>query len=39
MYCGMPKSTSQTEAMANSEKTKLVALAIIELHWSEGIRQ
>jgi len=33
----MPKGTSWAEATSNSEKIKLVALAIIELHWSEGI--
>jgi len=35
----MPKGTSRAEAMLNSEKIKPVALAIIELCWSEGIRQ
>ena len=39
MYCGMPKGTSQAEAMLNSEKIKLVVLAVIELYLSEGIRQ
>ena len=39
MYCGMPKGTSQDEAMSNSEKIKPVAVAIIELHFSEGIGQ
>ena len=39
MYYGMPKSTSQAEAMSNSEKIKPVALAVIELHLSEGISQ
>ena len=38
MYCDMPKGTSRAEAMLNSEKIKPIALAIIELHWSEGIR-
>ena len=38
-YCGMPKGTSWAEATSNSEKIKPVALAIIELHSSEGIRQ
>jgi len=38
-YCGIPKGTSQAEATSNSEKIKPVALAIIELCWSEGIRQ
>ena len=35
----MPKSTSQAEAMLNSEKIKPVALAIITLCLSEGISQ
>jgi len=35
----MPKGTSQAGAMSNSEKIKPVALAIIELRWSNGIRQ
>jgi len=35
VYCGMPKGTSQAEVMS---KIKPVALAIVELHWSEGIR-
>ena len=35
----MPKGTSRAEAMSNSEKIKHVALAIIELHLSEGISQ
>ena len=39
MYCGMPKGTSQDEAMSNSEKIKPIALAVIELRLSEGIRQ
>jgi len=38
-YCGVPKGTSQAEAILNSEKIKPIALAVIELHWSEGIRQ
>jgi len=33
----MPKGTSWAEAMLNSEKIKSVALAVIELCWSEGI--
>jgi len=33
------KGTSQAEVTSNSEKIKPVALAIIELHKSEGIRQ
>jgi len=36
-YCGMPKGTSRVEATSNSEKIKPVALAVIKLHWSEGI--
>jgi len=35
VYCGMPKGTSQAETMLNGEAT----LAIVELHWSEGIRK
>ena len=35
----MPKGTSRAEATLNSEKTKPVALAVIELRLSEGIRQ
>ena len=38
-YCGMPKGTSQAEAMSNSEKIKPIALAVIELCLSEGISQ
>jgi len=39
MYYGMPKDTSQAEATLNSEKIKPIALAIIELCLTEGIRQ
>jgi len=39
MYSGMTKGTSQAEATLNSEKIKPVALAIVELCESEGIRQ
>jgi len=39
MYSGMAKGTSWAEAMLNSEKIKPVALAIVELRESEGIRQ
>jgi len=39
MYSGMAKGTSQGEATLNSEIIKPVALAIVELHKSEGIRQ
>jgi len=35
----MPKGTSWAETTSNSEKIKPVALAIIELCLSEGIRQ
>ena len=35
----MPKGTSWDEAMSNSEKIKLIALAIIKLLLPEGIRQ
>jgi len=39
MYSGMAKSTSRAEAMLNSEIIKPVALAIVKLRESEGIRQ
>jgi len=39
MYSSMAKGTSQAEVMSNSEKIKSVALAIVELCESEGIRQ
>jgi len=39
MYSGMAKGISQAEATSNSEKIKPVALAIVELRESEGIRQ
>jgi len=35
----MAKGTSQAEVTPNSEKIKPVALAIVELRESEGIRQ
>ena len=35
----MPKGTFQTEATSNSEKFKLVALAVVELCLAEGISQ
>jgi len=35
----VPRGTSRDEAMSKSEKIKPVALAIIELRLSEGIRQ
>ena len=35
----MPKGTSRAEATLNSEKIEPVALAVIELHLSEGISQ
>jgi len=35
----VPKGTSRDEATSNSEKIKPVALAVIELRLSEGIRQ
>jgi len=38
-YYDMPKGTSQAEATSNSEKIKPVALAAVELRWSEGIRK
>jgi len=39
MYSSMEKGTSQAEAMLSSEKIKPVALAIVKLCKSEGIRQ
>jgi len=39
MYSGVAKGTSHAEATLNSEKIKPVALAIVELRDSEGIRQ
>jgi len=39
MYSGKAKGTSRAEATLNSEKIKPVALAIVELRESEGIRQ
>ena len=37
-YCGIPKGTCQAEVMSNSENIKPVALAVIELCLSEGIK-
>jgi len=39
MYSSMAKGTSQTEPTLNSEKIKLITLAIVELRKSEGISQ
>jgi len=39
MHSGMVKGTSWAEATSNSEKIKPVALAIVKLRKSEGIRQ
>jgi len=39
MYSGMAKGTSQAEATSNSKKIKPIALAIVDLRESEGIRQ
>jgi len=38
MHSGMVKGTFQAEVMSNSEKIKPIALAIVELRESEGIR-
>jgi len=38
MYSGMAKGTSWAEATLNSKKIKPIALAIVELPESEGIR-
>ena len=35
----MPRSTSRAEVTANSEKIRPVALVVVELRLSEGIRQ
>jgi len=39
IYSGMAKGTSRAEATSNSEKIKPIALTIVELRESEGIRQ
>jgi len=39
MYGGMAKGTSRAEVTSNSEKIKPVALTIVKLRESEGIRQ
>jgi len=39
MYSGMAKGTSQAEVTSNSKKIKCIALAIVELHKSKGIRK
>jgi len=39
MYGGMPKVTSWAETTLNSKTIKRIALSIVELHLSEGIRQ
>jgi len=39
MYSSMEKGTSRAEVTLNSEKIKPIALANVELHESEGIRQ
>jgi len=39
MYSGMVKGTSRAKATLNSGKIKPIALAIVELRESEGIRQ
>jgi len=39
MYSSVAKDTSQAKAILNIEKIKPVALAIVELRESEGIRQ
>jgi len=38
-YCGWQKGTSWVKATLNGEKNEPVVLAIVELCWSEGIRQ
>jgi len=39
MYSDMAKGTSRAKAALNSEKIKPVALAIVELRESEGIKE
>jgi len=39
MYSSMAKGTSWVGVMSNSEKIKPIALAIVDLCKSEGIRQ
>jgi len=39
IYSGMAKSTSPAEVTSNCKKIKPVALVIVELRKSEGIRQ
>jgi len=39
MYSGMAKGTSQAEKTLNSKKTKPIALAIVKVCESEGIRK
>ena len=38
-YCGMAKGTSPDKVTSNGEKIKSIALAIIKLRLTEGIRQ
>jgi len=38
-YCGVPKGTSRDEVTSNSKTINPIALAVIELHLSEGIRK
>ena len=38
-YCGMRQDTSQVEETFNNEKIRPVALAVVKLCLSEGIRQ
>jgi len=39
MNSNASKGTSRAEVTLNSEKIKPASFAIVELHWSEGIRQ
>jgi len=38
MYSGMAKGTSQAEVILNSKKIKPIALPIVELRKSQGIK-
>jgi len=39
MNSNASKDTSQAEVISSSEKINPVSFAIVELRWSEGIRQ
>jgi len=39
MNSGASKGKSQAEVTSSNEKIKPISFAIVELHWSESIRQ